>query len=1099
MSTPLEKFQSLLRELFQFDCADLDFGIYRVMNQKRAMIEAFIEKDLIESVSKELKKSALKEQGELVGQMEALAEKIREDIADDAIDADGNLDGAHQKTKLGKQYLELQKKTAGAVAASDLEAKVFNHLWNFFSRYYDDGDFLSTRRYSRREKYVIPYNGEEVHFHWANRDQYYIKTGESFTDYQWKANDISILFKLVQAETEKDNVKADKKRLFIPRLDGVSADKKAVTIPFEYRGLTGQEVISYGSKNQQDAIIAAAVDSIPRRKCLKDSPAVLGALLEEYRKTGTGESVSRLEHHLRRYTAKNTRDYFIHKDLGGFLTRELDFFLKNEVLALDDLEAGDAKRAEGWFELLQTIRAVGGKIIAFVAQIENFQKRIFEKRKFVTETNYCFTLDRVPRTLWPVILKNKAQIEEWKRLYAIQGLKGYSNPIKSTFFEAWPSLMIDTKFFAGDAEFVNTLLAAQKDLEETLGGLLVHSDNFQGLLMLQPRFHCAIRCIYIDPPYNTDVSAIPYKNDYRHSSFASLIHDRAALLRPLLRTEGILFVSIDKHERDTVDYALDAAFGGGNKVEELIWIQNTNDGRSPTYSVNHEYVEVYAKNKPAAEADYRIFREPKPGYVEVMELIGKLAPDYPPIDRIEMELRNLYKAHLKEYRKTIEDQGLEWAEEKRNDPWNGVYQYKYAEYRDANGKYVEERDAKANKAHIWVYRESDWTIMSAEDKQSSTIYDPKHPNYRFYKPPHPITGKPCAPSSRGWKGTWHVDPKHPDRNSWDSLCEDHRLAFGVDEKKVPQQKRMLHEVETNVCKSVFADYSDGEKETTSLFGRTGVFLAPKHTNFVARLLRQVVVPDSYVLDCFGGSGSTAHAVLRLNREDSGKQRYVIIEVGNHFDTIIKPRMQKAVFSEDWDDGKPVSPKVRKTSGMSHAFKYLRLESYEDALGNIAFDEPQAELKFEDYALRYMLEFETRKSETLLNIEKLAAPFSYQLNIMEGGEGKSKPVDLPETFNYLLGLKVATRQVHIRGGKHRYLVIRGTTNPHNEGGEREVVVIWRDVTGWKSADFKADAEFVKKEKLTDGADEVFVNADGVIPGARVLDPVFKERMFAPVDA
>jgi adenine-specific DNA-methyltransferase len=61
----------------------------------------------------------------------------------------------------------------------------------------------------------------------------------------------------------------------------------------------------------------------------------------------------------------------------------------------------------------------------------------------------------------------------------------------------------------------------------------------------------------------------------------------------------------------------------------------------------------------------------------------------------------------------------------------------------------------------------------------------------------------------------------------------------------------------------------------------------------------------------------------------------------------------------------------------------------------------------------------------------------------------------------------------------------------------VVVIWRDVIGWKPADFKADAEFVKKEKLGDDADDVLVNADSVVPGARVLDPIFKERMFAPV--
>jgi adenine-specific DNA-methyltransferase len=175
-----------------------------------------------------------------------------------------------------------------------------------------------------------------------------------------------------------------------------------------------------------------------------------------------------------------------------------------------------------------------------------------------------------------------------------------------------------------------------------------------------------------------------------------------------------------------------------------------------------------------------------------------------------------------------------------------------------------------------------------------------------------------------------------------------------------------------------------------------------------------------------------------------------------------------------------------------------LESYEDALGNIAFDEGQGELEFEDYLLRYMLDFGTRKSETLLNVAKLAAPFAYKLEILDGGERKTKTVDLPETFNYLLGLKVSSRKVLARDGK-RYLAIRGTTNPHGEGGERSVAVIWRDVTGWEKADFKADAAYVKQEKLADGADDVYVNADGVIDGARVLDGLFKERMFAPMNA
>lgn len=1095
MSDAQEKFQNLLRELFQFDCADLDFGIYRIMNQKRDVIEQFIEKGLLDAVGKALRKGALKEQNDLAEQLAALAARIREDIADDAIDADGCLAEVHAKTKLGKQYLELQGKAAGASASDELETQVFNHLWAFFSRYYDNGDFLSTRRYSRREKYVIPYNGEEAFFYWANRDQYYIKTGEQFTDYEWKAGDVTVLFKLVQAQTEKDNVKSDTKRLFVLRLDELAADKTVVTLPFEYRGLTEQEAISFGKKNQQEAIIAAALESLPRRKALREAPAALAAIMAEYRKTEKGESVSRLEHHLRRYTGKNTRDYFIHKDLEGFLTRELDFYLKNEVLSLDDLTAGGAERAEGWFQLVEAIRSVGGNIIAFLAQIENFQKRIFEKRKFVTETNYCFTLDRVPKDLWPTVLKNKAQIAEWKRLYSIQDLKGYSNPLKPAFLDAWPSLMVDTSFFADDRLFMDSLLAAQKNLDESLGGLLVHGENFQALNTLLPRLREQVKCIYIDPPYNTSSSAIPYKNDYRHSAWGTMMFDRLTQLRAAMNCGSAIFVSIDKTERTILEHVMDSVFGASNRVEELIWAMNTTNSQVPNYSTNHEYVEVYAKDLAVVENDPDMFRDPKPGFRDVMDLVAKLEADYPPVAAIEAELRSLYESHKAEYRNEVETSGLEWEDEKGNDPWRGLFNYSHSEYRDSVGTWVAEAEARKMGASIWIWQEADASMPAT--KQSPTTKDPKHPNWRFYTPRHPVTGRPCPHPKSGWKFAYADDEDSPGKRSFVSLDRDHRIAWGPDETKVPRIKRMLHEVETNIGKSVFQDYSDGEKQTSALFGQSGIFLAPKHASFVTRFIQHGGRKNSVILDCFGGSGSTAHAVIAMNREDQGERTYVTVEVGDYFNTIIKPRMEKISFASNWRAGKPVLAKDGKTNGISHAFKYIRLESYEDALGNIAFDEAQGGLKFDDYVLRYMLGFETRKSETLLNVERLAAPFSYKLDILEGGERKTKPVDLPETFNYLLGLKVSGRKVHLRDGRLRYLAIHGTTNPHGEGGERKVCVIWRDVTGWKAADFKADAEFVKHQKLADDVDEVFVNADSVIPGARVLDGVFKERMFAPV--
>ncbi|MCS6838623.1 MAG: hypothetical protein NZ480_07220 [Bdellovibrionaceae bacterium] len=185
-STLKEEFLSLLRELFEFDCADLDFGIYRIMNYKRAVIERFIAEDLPKTIAEELQRGALAEQGQAQKALEEARQKVLNALGEDALDADGNLNEKYRDTKAGREYLEALAKARGARSAETLETAVYNHLYTFFSRYWQDGDFISKRRYSKKERYAIPYNGEEVYLYWANHDQYYIKTGEYFTDYSWK-------------------------------------------------------------------------------------------------------------------------------------------------------------------------------------------------------------------------------------------------------------------------------------------------------------------------------------------------------------------------------------------------------------------------------------------------------------------------------------------------------------------------------------------------------------------------------------------------------------------------------------------------------------------------------------------------------------------------------------------------------------------------------------------------------------------------------------------------------------------------------------------------------------------------------------------------
>ena len=138
---------------------------------------------------------------------------------------------------------------------------------------------------------------------------------------------------------------------------------------------------------------------------------------------------------------------------------------------------------------------------------------------------------------------------------------------------------------------------------------------------------------------------------------------------------------------------------------------------------------------------------------------------------------------------------------------------------------------------------------------------------------------------------------------------------------------------------------------------------------------------------------------------------MLVEMGDHFDTVLKPRIAKVVYSSDWKDGKPTT----RETGVSHCFKYLRLESYEDTLNNLRLDHnPQRQKMLtanpalkEDYMLRYLLDVETRGSQSLLNIDAFANPTGYTLEVKKPGtdEYATRAVDLIETFNYLIGLRV----------------------------------------------------------------------------------------------
>lgn len=288
----------------------------------------------------------------------------------------------------------------------------------------------------------------------------------------------------------------------------------------------------------------------------------------------------------------------------------------------------------------------------------------------------------------------------------------------------------------------------------------------------------------------------------------------------------------------------------------------------------------------------------------------------------------------------------------------------------------------------------------------------------------------------------------------------------------------------------------------NILGRKGDFSYPKSLWTVKDTIEASLYgsPDATVLDYFAGSGTTGHAIINLNREDEGQRRFILVEMGEYFDTVLLPRIKKAIFAPEWNDGQPRHPATPYEAERSpRIIKYNTIESYEDALDSIEFDASANQRSLEEhfgdeYLLKYMLDWETKNSTTLLNATDLTRPFQYTLRAHVNGEKQYRSVDLPETFNYLLGLNARTRQAYDDAGR-RYLVYRGETR--EDPGQR-VAVIWRDTHGWTPDDFARDRDFVSEHELADGSEIVYINGRSCIIGAKPIEPLFKARMFAAVN-
>jgi len=266
--------------------------------------------------------------------------------------------------------------------------------------------------------------------------------------------------------------------------------------------------------------------------------------------------------------------------------------------------------------------------------------------------------------------------------------------------------------------------------------------------------------------------------------------------------------------------------------------------------------------------------------------------------------------------------------------------------------------------------------------------------------------------------------------------------------------------------------------------------------------------NAICLDYFAGSGTTGHAVINLNRQDNGNRKYILVEQGEYFDTVLKPRIQKVVYSADWKDGKATATET----GISHAFKVLKLESYEDTLNNLQLRRTAQQQDLldtlpqsaqEDYLLRYLLDIESRDS--LLSVEQFHKPFDCALKVTVDSAGayEERSIDLVETFNYLIGLRVKHIDMQLEQG---FVTVTGWL-PTGE----KTLVLWRDV---ERVNYEALNRLCEKLAINPADSEfkvVYINGHHNIPAVftttedeggitktlkiRQIEPEFLQRMFS----
>ena len=377
--------------------------------------------------------------------------------------------------------------------------------------------------------------------------------------------------------------------------------------------------------------------------------------------------------------------------------------------------------------------------------------------------------------------------------------------------------------------------------------LIVEGDNLAALKALLPTYHGKVKCVYIDPPYNTgnegwaysDRVNSPMMQDWfgkvvdrddltRHDKWCCMMLPRLKLLRELLADDGAIFVSIDDNEVHRLRFLMDEVFGEENFVATIVWEKVYSPKSSAKYfSENHDFIIVYARDK----------------------------------EQFDLGLLPRTKEADKRYSNPDDDPRGAW-------------------------------------------KASD---LSARNPYSRGIYAIQCPGGRRIEGP---------PAGRFWL--------YSEQKFWE-MHEDNRIWWGEDGDQVPAVKRFLSEVKSGMVPETIWTYKEvghtqrAKKTLLDIFPDDFPnFTTAKPVELISRILRLATDKDSIVLDSFAGSGTTAQAVLALNKEDGGNRRFVLVECEDYVDTLTAERVRRVA------KGVPGAKDKSLAAGLGGTFSYFKL-------------------------------------------------------------------------------------------------------------------------------------------------------------------------------